>query len=71
MLPNEECPMFKNKLVSIKELKTVCGIPYSRQHIRRLELAGQFPQRVRLGQNRVAYRLADIEAWIQERLEDD
>ena len=28
-------------------------VPYSRNHIRRLEAAGQFPRRVRLGANRV------------------
>ena len=31
------------KLVSKKELKSVYGVPYSFQHIARLEAAGQFP----------------------------
>ena len=42
--------MFQKKLVSKKELKTVCGIPYSPQHIARLEAAGDFPKRIKLGQ---------------------
>jgi prophage regulatory protein len=59
---------YQKQLVSKKELKTVCGIPYSAQHIARLEQAGQFPKRIRLGQNRVAWLLSEIEAWIDERL---
>jgi prophage regulatory protein len=70
MLPNKENPMtqFHKQLVSKKELKTVCGIPYSAQHIARLEHVGQFPKRIRLGINRVAWLLSEIEAWVDERL---
>jgi prophage regulatory protein len=59
---------YQKQLVSKKELKTVCGIPYSGQHIQRLENAGQFPKRIKLGRNRVAWLLSEIEAWIDERL---
>jgi len=41
-------------LVSKKELKTI-GIPYSPQHIARLEKANSFPKRIALGQCRVAW----------------
>jgi prophage regulatory protein len=70
MLPNKEIVMnqFHKQLVSKKELKTICGIPYSPQHIQRLENAGQFPKRVRLGRNRVAWLLSEVEAWVDERL---
>ena len=60
--------MSKMKLVSKKELKTVLGIQYSFQHVARLEKAGQFPKRIRLGQNRVAWLLSEVEAWVDERL---
>ena len=60
--------MSKLRLVSKKELKTVFGIPYSFQHIARLEKTGLFPKRIRLGQNRVAWLYAEIEGWIAERL---
>jgi prophage regulatory protein len=60
--------MSQKRLVSKKELKTVLGIPYSFQHIARLEKAGKFPKRIRLGQNRVAWVMAEVEAWIDERL---
>ena len=55
------------KLVSKKELKTL-GIPYSFQHIARLEKAGQFPQRVQLGPCRVAWCYDEVGAWIDERI---
>jgi len=59
---------FKNRLVSKKELRTICGIPYTPQHIARLEAAGHFPKRVRLGANRVAWVLSEIDEWIIQRL---
>ncbi len=72
MLPFLECSemaQYHKQLVSKKELRTVCGIPYSPQHIRRLELAGEFPLRIKLGRNRVAWLLSEIEVWIDERLQ--
>ena len=60
--------MTVKRLVSIKELKTVFGIPYCRQHLAKLEKAGKFPKRIRLGQNRVAYLELAIVEWIEERL---
>ena len=62
--------MFPKQVVSKKELRTVCGIPYSPQHIARLEAAGQFPKRIRLGQNRVVWLLKEIEAWLDARIAD-
>lgn len=63
--------MSKLKLVSKKELKTVYGIPYSFQHIARLEKAGQFPTRIRLGANRCAWTCSSVEDWIRSRMESD
>lgn len=59
---------FDKRLVSKKELRTVCGIPYTPQHIARLEAAGKFPKRVRLGANRVAWLLSEVDAWVRERI---
>lgn len=56
------------KLVSKKDLKLVYGIPYSFQHIARLESAGKFPKRIRLGLCRVAWLSAEVEGWIDERI---
>ena len=44
-------------------------VPYSRNHIRRLEAKGQFPRRVRLGANRVVWLRAEVEQWLATRVE--
>jgi len=54
------------RLIDWKTLKTM--VPYSRQHIARLEQAGTFPKRVQLGQARVAWLLSEVEAWIERRV---
>ena len=57
---------YPKRLIDKKELTKL--VKYSPQHIARLEKAGQFPQRIRLGQNRVAWLLSEVEAWIEDRL---
>jgi len=54
------------RIIDWKVLKTM--VPYSRQHIGRLELAGQFPKRVQLGQCRVGWVYDEIASWIDERV---
>jgi prophage regulatory protein len=54
-------------LVSKKDLKAL-GIPYCAQHIARLEAAGLFPQRIKLGACRVAWRYKDVLNWIEARV---
>ena len=58
------------KLCSAKELKSVFGIMFCRQHIWRLEIAGQFPKRVRLGNRRVGWVCSEIEALLAARIEE-
>ena len=53
-------------LVSKKELREL-GIPYCFAHIARLEAAGLFPKRVRLGACRVAWRYEQIVGWVKDR----
>ena len=52
------------RLVDKKGLKAIYGIPYSPQHIARLEKAGKFPRRIQLGACRVAWHCAAVETWI-------
>ena len=40
---------------------------YSPAHIARLEAAGQFPKRVRLGTARVGWIEQEVEDWLHER----
>lgn len=56
------------RLVTRKQLKLDFGIPYSLQHIARLEAAGKFPTRIKLGQCRVAYVEQEIRDWIDQRI---
>ncbi len=56
------------KLVTKKELKSVYGVPYSFAHIARLEAAGRFPKRIRLGACRVAWLAEEVQSWIDERV---
>lgn len=44
--------------------------PYSLNHIRRLEAQGKFPKRIRIGENRVAWRRDEVEAWVQDRIDE-
>ena len=44
-------------------------IPYSQNHLRRLEAKGSFPKRVRIGAYRVAWVRQEIDSWIEARLD--
>jgi prophage regulatory protein len=48
----------------VKEL-----VLYSPQHIARLEAAGKFPKRIRLGQNRVGWIEDEVREWLQIRID--
>jgi len=55
------------RIIDWKTLRTM--VPYSRQHIGRLEGEKKFPKRVQLGTCRVGWVLSEIEAWIQQRID--
>jgi predicted DNA-binding transcriptional regulator AlpA len=57
--------MTKPAVVLVPDACVLTGL--SRSTLRRLEIAGQFPQRRRLSPGRVGFVLAEIEAWIEER----
>ena len=63
---NHDDRMFRLRIITKAELRSL--VPYTPQHIHRLEKAGRFPRRLQLGPNRVGWRLTDIERWINERL---
>ena len=42
-------------------------VPYSRQHVGRLEAAGKFPRRVQVGPGRVAWVESEICRWQESR----
>ena len=47
------------RVLRFKDLKPMKGIPWTRVHINRLEKAGKFPRRIRLGGNTVTYRVGN------------
>jgi prophage regulatory protein len=53
------------RIVTRRELRQI--IPYSPQHILRLEKQGKFPKRIQIGARRVGWYLSDVEAWLAER----
>lgn len=58
-------PFAHLRLMTLKEVRAL--VPYTPQHIYRLERSGKFPRRLRVGENRVAWRRAEIEAWLASR----
>ena len=55
------------RLLSKKSVREI--VLYSPQHIARLEAAGQFPKRVRLGTGRVGWVEQEVLDWLQERID--
>ena len=56
------------KILSKRQLKEM--VLYSPQHIARLEAAGKFPKRVKLGPNRVGWIEEEVLDWLQKRIKD-
>ena len=56
-----------DRVISAKERRQM--IPYSDMHIWRLEKAGIFPRRIRLGAGRVGWSLRELVDWIEKKKE--
>lgn len=56
------------RMLSKRQLKEL--VLYSPQHIARLEAAGKFPKRVRLGESRVGWIEAEVMDWLQQRIDE-
>lgn len=59
-------PIVGERFVGKKELRQLVSI--SPQHIDRMEKAGLFPPRVRLGPGRVAWVLSEVTAWMNDKI---
>jgi prophage regulatory protein len=57
---------FEMRLLSKKQVREM--VLYSPQHIQRLEDAGRFPRRVRLGQGRVGWVEQEVLDWLTEKI---
>jgi prophage regulatory protein len=56
------------RILRFWELKQLYNHPFSRMHTDRLERAGRFPKRVRLGANSVGWVEPEYVAWQAERI---
>jgi prophage regulatory protein len=54
------------KLLSKRQVREI--VLYSPAHIARLEKAGLFPKRVRLGQGRVGWIDSEVDGWVNARI---
>ena len=54
------------KFIMLPQVREI--VPYSASHLWRLERAGQFPRRIRLGGNRVAWLQSEVSAWVEGKL---
>lgn len=57
------------RIITRKELRRL--VPYTPQHIWRLERLQKFPKRVPIGKRRVGWWLHEVMAWLKERPSDD
>lgn len=55
----------KDRVVRRKQLLQIIGLSYATQW--RMERAGLFPARVRLGKGSVGWLLSEVEQWVQNR----
>ncbi|MFO1037302.1 MAG: AlpA family phage regulatory protein [Geminicoccaceae bacterium] len=53
-----------DRLLSWPTLKA--RVPYTRQHLLRLEKDGRFPPRIKVGPGRVAWLESEVNAWIDD-----
>jgi len=61
-MTNQDQP---DRILSAKERQAL--IPYSDMHIWRLEKAGLFPKRIKLGSHRVGWSERELYSWIEQR----
>ena len=54
------------KLLMLSQVREI--VPYSASHIWRLERLGQFPRRIRLGGNRVAWLQSEVNSWVEGKI---
>ena len=54
------------RLIGTEELLKM--VPYTIQHIGRLEKQGTFPSRVKLSRRRVAWVYSEVVAWVESRI---
>lgn len=54
------------KLLTYPQLREEKGIPYTAEHLARLEKAGRFPSKLKLSYRQVAWFEDEIDDWLAE-----
>ena len=54
-----------DKIITAPERREL--VPFSDMHIWRMEKAGAFPKRIKLGPNRIGWSVNEINDWIASR----
>ena len=54
------------RLLTFTELQRQKGIPYCRDHLRRLVKAGQFPRPIELGARRIAWAEEEVDSHLEQ-----
>jgi prophage regulatory protein len=57
-------------MIILRQRQVIERVGYSPMHIWRLEKAGRFPRRVKLGPNSVGWVSTEIDAWIEARISE-
>jgi predicted DNA-binding transcriptional regulator AlpA len=55
------------RLLTWKQLKENIGIPFCREHVRRLEAVGKFPKRIPLSPKKIAWSEDEVLAAVGSR----
>lgn len=62
---NAQLPERSLRLPEVQQL-----VPYSKMHIDRLEKAGHFPKRIKLGTGRVVWLMSEVLAWLDAKRDE-
>jgi prophage regulatory protein len=57
--PDNDCIIDRHELRNL--------VPYHVTHLARMEAAGEFPKRIRIGLARVGWSLKEVRAWIEQK----
>jgi prophage regulatory protein len=55
------------KLLSLEQLKSEKGIPFSKPHLWRLIKANKFVKPVKVGEKRIGFIEAEVDAWLETK----
>jgi prophage regulatory protein len=57
-----------SRILSLSELKSKKGIPFSRQHVHRLVKLGRFPRPIKVGEATNGWLESEIDAWLVAKI---